>query len=152
MAAHYGLPTVEAVSIALHLGELHPDRIRELTVPLLAIAAAGDPVAAKLIRRQAREILAQHRAAATRLDLLRAPHAVVLGGGVLGAQHPILHRQILKGLRDQSPRAKVGVLQNPPAVGAALLALDALGPARQAEATVRREVAAAERSGALSKH
>ena len=152
VAAHYGLPTVEAVSIALHLGELHTDRIRELTRLLFEIAEAGDPVAGKLIRRQAREILAQHRAAATRLDLLEAPHAVVLGGGVLRAQHPILHDQILKGLRRRSPRAEVSVLRTPPAVGAALLALDALGTARQAEATVRENVALAENSGALSQH
>ncbi|MET0423436.1 MAG: BadF/BadG/BcrA/BcrD ATPase family protein [Actinoplanes sp.] len=126
VAAHFGRPTVEAVSIALHLGDLPRDRIRELAPLLFAVAAEGDAVAADLITRQAAEILAQHRVAAGRLDLLDRPHALVLGGGVLRARHPQLHGQVMAGARAQAPLVEVTVLAAPPVAGAALLALDTL--------------------------
>ncbi|GAB1694829.1 N-acetylglucosamine kinase [Krasilnikovia sp. M28-CT-15] len=133
VARHFGRPTVEAVSIALHLGELPRHAVRELTPLLFEVAAAGDPVALGLIRRQSDEILAQHRVAAARLGLTDAPHALVLGGGVLRARHPVLHERILAGARAQASRVEVTVVADPPVVGAALLALDTLagGPVPQ---------------------
>lgn len=137
VAAHFGLPTVEEVSIALHLGDLSRDRIPELTPLLFSTAAAGDEVASALVTRQASEILAQHRAAATRLGLLTVPHAVVLGGGVLQARIPQLHDAVVSGLHAQAPLATVTVLSTPPVTGAALLALDTLPAAPDAEPILR---------------
>jgi N-acetylglucosamine kinase-like BadF-type ATPase len=137
VAAHFGRRTVEEVSIALHLGELAMAAIHQLTPVLFAVAAEGDEVAAGLIRRQVDEILAQHRVAAGRLDLLTAPHALVLGGGVLRAQHPQLHEQVVAGALAQAPQVTVGVVDAPPVVGAALLAVDALGTAGTAEPRLR---------------
>jgi N-acetylglucosamine kinase-like BadF-type ATPase len=137
VAGHFDRPTVEAVSIALHLGELPMSAVHELTPLLFEAGAAGDAVAGGLIRRQAEEILAQHRAAAGRLGLLGAPHALVLGGGVLQARHPQLHDQVLAGARAQAPRVEIGVLDTPPVVGAALLAVDALGTTATAEPVIR---------------
>ncbi|MEU8660443.1 N-acetylglucosamine kinase [Actinoplanes philippinensis] len=142
VAAHFGLPTVEEVSIALHLGDLSRDRIPELTTLLFEAAAAGDEVASALVGRQASEILAQHRAAATRLGLLAAPHAVVLGGGVLQARIPQLHDAVVGGLRAQAPLADVTVLATPPVTGAALLALDTLDAAPDAEPILRAALSA----------
>jgi N-acetylglucosamine kinase-like BadF-type ATPase len=147
VAAHFGLPTVEAVSIALHRRELPMDRLPELTPVLFAIAGAGDAVATALVDRQAREILAQHRSAAGRLDLLSRPHALVLGGGVLQARHPQLHTRIVQGVQDQAPRAVVTVLDAPPVAGAALLALDTLDAVPGAEPFLRARIAAAHRAG-----
>jgi len=143
VADHFGYPTVEAVSIALHLGELELTRVRELTPLLFEVAAAGDAVAGRLINRQVDEILAQHRVAATRLELLKAPHALVLGGGVLRPRHPLLHDQVVAGARAQAPEVQVSVLDTPPAVGAALLALDALGADSTAEGRLRAALATA---------
>ncbi|MFE2179340.1 hypothetical protein [Streptomyces sp. NPDC059455] len=137
VAAHFRRPTVEAVSIALHLGELPMTAIHELAPVLFEVAATGDPVAGGLIRRQAGEILAQHRVAAGRLDLLAAPHALVLGGGVLQARHRQLHDQIVAGARAQAPLVEISVVESPPVVGAALLAVDALGTAAVAEQPIR---------------
>jgi N-acetylglucosamine kinase-like BadF-type ATPase len=137
VADHFGYSTVEDVSIALHFGELELARVRELTPLLFEVAAAGDPVAGRLIERQVTEILAQHRVAAGRLGLLAEPHALVLGGGVLRAQHPVLHERVLAGALAQAPLAQISVLDSPPAVGAALLALDALGAALGAEDRLR---------------
>jgi N-acetylglucosamine kinase-like BadF-type ATPase len=139
VAAHFDRPTVEAVSIALHLGELPMSAVHELAPVLFEVAAGGDAVAGALIRRQADEILAQHRVAAGRLDLLASPHALVLGGGVLQARHPQLHDQVVEGARDLAPKVEISVLDTPPVVGAALLALDALGTAAKAEQLIRAD-------------
>nr|WP_296068510.1 BadF/BadG/BcrA/BcrD ATPase family protein [uncultured Actinoplanes sp.] len=140
VAGHFGYPTVEAVSIALHFGDLPMERIRELTPLLFEVAAAGDEVASALVARQASEILGQHRVAASRLSLLDKPHDLVLGGGVLQAQHPQLHDQIVAGARAQAPRVEVRVLGAPPVTGAALLALDAIGAPPAAEPLLRAEI------------
>jgi N-acetylglucosamine kinase-like BadF-type ATPase len=137
VARHFDRPTVESVSIALHFGELAMEAIHELTPVLFRVAATGDEVAGGLIRRQVDEILAQHRVAADRLNLRDAAHALVLGGGVLRARHPQLHDQVVAGARAQSPRVEISVLNEPPVVGAALLAADALGTAAAAEARLR---------------
>lgn len=139
VAAHFDRPTVEAVSIALHLGELPMSAVHELAPLLFEVAADGDEVAGRLVRRQAEEILAQHRAAAGRLGLLGAPHALVLGGGVLQARHPQLHDQVVSGAHEQAPKVQVSVLRTPPVVGAALLAVDALGTAATAEPLIRAD-------------
>ena len=140
VADHFGLPTVEAVSIALHFGDLPMERIFELSPVLFEVAATGDEVASALVDRQAEEILTYHRVAAGRLGLLDRPHALVLGGGVLQARHPQLHDQVLAGARAQAPRVEVTVLSTPPVAGAALLALDALGLASTAEPVLRTEI------------
>ncbi|MEV4704763.1 BadF/BadG/BcrA/BcrD ATPase family protein [Actinoplanes sp. NPDC049316] len=137
VAAHFDRPTVEQVSIGLHLGEIEPVRIRELTPLLFAAATAGDAVANGLVRRQAEEILVQHRVAAGRLGLLGVRHALVLGGGVLRARHRVLHDQVVAGAHAQAPLAEISVLDAPPAVGAALLALDELGHHPGAEERLR---------------
>jgi hypothetical protein len=97
-----------------------------------------------VVARQAEEVVAMVAAAARRLDLLDLPHAVVLGGSVLAARHPLLHDAVVEGITALAPRADITVLSDPPVAGAALLALDALAPADPAtEAALRRAVRAA---------
>jgi hypothetical protein len=121
-----------------------PEQVRFATKPQLAARmieaaviaglpcrwVAGDEAYGGLIRRQAGEILAQHRVAAGRLDLLAAPHALVLGGGVLQARHRQLHDQIVAGARAQAPLVEISVVESPPVV-------DALGTAAVAEQPIR---------------
>ena len=140
VAGHFGLPTVEAVSIALHFGDLDMDRVPELAPLLFEVAATGDEVASALVTRQAEEILAQHRVAATRLDLIDRPHALVLGGAVLQARHAQLHDQVAAGARRQAPQVEITVLSAPPVAGAALLALDTLDTPATAEPTLRAAI------------
>ncbi|GAB2582756.1 kinase [Paractinoplanes abujensis] len=141
VAAHFGRPTVEAVSIAVHFGEIPGAAIPPLSHLLFEVAADGDAVALALIKRQADEIVGQHRVAANRLDLLDRPHALVLGGSVLRAQHPLLHNQVVAGARRQAPLVEISVPAAPPITGAALLALDALSPGHHAEPVVRAALA-----------
>lgn len=123
---HFQLPTVEDVSVAMHLGELPVARLDELCETLFAVAAAGDPVASRVVRRLAGEIEALVRVAAGRLGLLHRDYTVVLGGGVLAARHPQLHDDVLSRIAALSPQATVTILTSPPVAGAALLALDEL--------------------------
>jgi N-acetylglucosamine kinase-like BadF-type ATPase len=130
VARHFGRATVEEVSIALHFGELPRTAIYELAPVLFEVAATGDPVAYSLIERQAEEILAQHRVAVDRLGLRDIRHTLVLGGGVLRAHHPQLHDLVVAGARRQARQVEISVPTEPPVVGAALLALDALAHPR----------------------
>jgi N-acetylglucosamine kinase-like BadF-type ATPase len=125
-ARHFGRSTVEDVSAGLHLGEIPRGAVRPLCELLFDVAAAGDPVARSVVAQQADEVVAMARVAAGRLGLLTAPHAVVLGGGVLRARHPLLHDAVVAGIAAVAPLATVGVVADPPVVGAALLALDGL--------------------------
>ncbi|WP_433204631.1 N-acetylglucosamine kinase [Dactylosporangium sp. CS-047395] len=124
--SHFGLPSVEAAAVALHLGEVDRARMDELCELVFTVAAAGDDLAGRLIRRQADEIEALVRVCAARLALLGSAYTIVLGGSVLTARHPQLHEDLLARLAVLSPRATVTVLSSPPVTGAALLALDAL--------------------------
>ncbi len=150
VAAHFGQSSVEQLSAALHLGEIPAERVEELSEVLFAVAAAGDPVAAGVIIQQADEIVAMVRVAGTRLGLLDAPHAVVLGGGVLRARHPLLHDAVVAGIAQIAPLATVDVVTDPPVVGAALRALDALA-APQALGQLDGRVAPAGVEAALRK-
>jgi N-acetylglucosamine kinase-like BadF-type ATPase len=137
---HFGLSSVEAVGIAVHLGSLPAARIQELTPLLFKVAAAGDLVATQVVLRQAEEVVTMAAVAARRLKLGTRPVDVVLGGGVLTARHPMLHEAIVAGLADRVPGATVRVLADPPVTGAALLGLDALGATDASKAAVRQSI------------
>ena len=145
VADHFGRSTVEEVATAVHLGELERDRIDELSPVLFTVAAAGDPVAREVVAQQAQEVIALATVAARRLDLLDKPHAVVLGGGVLAARHPLLHNAVVDGLLAAAPLASIDIVTDPPVAGAALLALDAL---TMADPTVESAVRTAVRLAA----
>ena len=100
VAAFFDRPTVEDVAAGLQLGELERARIDLLTPVLFAVADGGDPVARRVVDKQAREVVAMATIAARRLDLLEREFDVVLGGGVLTTRQPLLHAGILAGLAD----------------------------------------------------
>jgi N-acetylglucosamine kinase-like BadF-type ATPase len=127
VAGHFGRASVEEVAAGLHLDEIPKGRVDELSLLLFAVAAAGDAVARRIVARQAEEIVSLVRVAAGRLDLHDAPYAVVLGGGVLAARHPLLQEAIEAGVAAHSPYATLTLLTAAPVTGAALLALDAFG-------------------------
>jgi N-acetylglucosamine kinase-like BadF-type ATPase len=133
VADHFGLSTVADVGAGLHLGELPAARLWELSPVLFAVAEAGDPVAAALVAQQAEEVVALVRVVGGQLDLLDAPHTVVLGGGVLRARHRLLHEPVVAGLRARARYATIRIVTDPPVVGAALLALDGLVPGTDRE-------------------
>jgi N-acetylglucosamine kinase-like BadF-type ATPase len=137
LPAHFGLGSMAALIEAVHLGALTEERCMELTPLLFEVAEGGDPVAADVVRRQAAEVVALAVAAVRRLDVLDAPIDVVLGGGVITAGHPLLMDEITRLLAEQAPLAVARVVEAPPIVGAALLALDRVSAPPEAQAVLR---------------
>ncbi|MEU6866875.1 BadF/BadG/BcrA/BcrD ATPase family protein [Streptomyces sp. NPDC046876] len=127
LPGHFGLGSMAALIEALHLGHIAAGRTHELVPVLFSVAAAGDPVAAALVERQADEVVALASVALARLELLAEEVPVLLGGGVLTAGHAQLDGRIAAGLAERAPLARVSVVSAPPVLGAALLGLDALG-------------------------
>ena len=122
-----GRPDVRSVTFDLHFGRLPRSCVPQLSPVLFAAAAAGDEVAAGVVRKQGDEVVAMARALLTRLDLLGVSVPVVLGGGVLAAQHPLLMSRIRDGLAKHAPLAAPQVVTEPPILGSALLALESAG-------------------------
>ncbi|MFJ3631002.1 N-acetylglucosamine kinase [Streptomyces sp. NPDC090112] len=137
LPAHFGHASMGALIEAFHLGPLPAPRRHELTPVLFAVAAAGDPVAQRLVDRQADEVVAMAAVALGRLGLLGEEVPVVLGGGVLAAGHTRLDERIAGRLAERAPRARITVVTAPPVLGAALLGLDALRAPAAAHEKVR---------------
>jgi len=130
---HFGYETPDQLAVALHDGAVPRARLLELP-PLVLGAADDDPVAGAIVDRLAGEVVAMARVAMRRLG--RWDCEVVLGGGVLRAGHRRLHAAIDAGL----PGARVVIAAEAPVVGAALMALDMIGPDDGVEERLRREL------------
>jgi N-acetylglucosamine kinase-like BadF-type ATPase len=137
VAAHFGVPSVQDVTIRLHLGTTGKDALRELAPVVLALGNQGDAVAAALVQRQAEEICAMALAVMRRLSLTGLATPVVLGGGMLAARDPLLTAAVIEGIKADAPDAAVRVTDVPPVAGAALLGLDHLGAGTEAEGRLR---------------
>ncbi|WP_328338808.1 N-acetylglucosamine kinase [Streptomyces violaceus] len=137
LPAHFGLPSVYALIKALHLGQVAQSRRHELTPVLFATAADGDTIARMIVDRQAEEVVSMAVVALTRLDLVDEPTPVLLGGGVLAAEHPQLNTMIQNLLADRAPKAIPQVVTASPVLGAALLGLDGVGAREGAQGRLR---------------
>ena len=137
VAAHFGVPSVQDVTIRLHLGTIAKDALRELAPVVLALGNQGDTVAAALVHKQAREICAMALAVMHRLSLTGLATPVVLGGGMLAARDPVLTAAVIEGIKADAPDAAVRITDVPPVAGAALLGLDHLGAGAGAERQLR---------------
>lgn len=137
LPGHFGLGSMYELIEAVHLGSVGPGRVHELVPVLFAVAAAGDPVAAALIERQAEEVVALASVALERLGLLGEEAPVLLGGSVLAARHPGLNGRVEALLAERAPHARVSVVTAPPVLGAGLLGLDALGSRPEAYGKLR---------------
>jgi N-acetylglucosamine kinase-like BadF-type ATPase len=141
-ARHFGLPSAVDVGQAIHQRRIASRRLVELA-PLVLRLAAEDAVAGAIASRLAGEVVAFARVAIERLGLAAEAVDVVLGGGLLRAEHGGLVAAVQRGLEAVAPRAAIRLSPDPPIVGAALLALDDLGAAPGARARLRAELRAA---------
>jgi N-acetylglucosamine kinase-like BadF-type ATPase len=141
LPAHFGLPAMDDLVEALHLGRIPAARRHELVPVLFTTAAAGDPVAHSLVDRLADEVVTLAVVALTRLDLLAEETPVVLGGGVLAAGHARLTSRIEERLAARAPKAVPRVVRARPVLGAALLGLDRVGAGAEARDRVRARFA-----------
>ena len=139
---HVGLATMAELIEGIHAGHVSDRQCADLTPLLFEVAAGGDPIAADVVRRQAREVVALAVAAARRLGVADEPVDVVLGGGVLTAGHRLLLDEIDEQLARQAPHATARVVDLPPVVGAALLALDRIEADAEAQQRLRESFTA----------
>jgi len=140
--AYFGYTTPSELAEAVHRGDLSRRRLAEL--PPVVFAAAGDDlVAGGIVERLASEVVAFARAALERLELTSTPVEVLLGGGLLQSGDERLLAAIEDGLREVGPAIRVRQAGSPPIVGAALLALDAIGADTEAQERTRAELGAA---------
>jgi N-acetylglucosamine kinase-like BadF-type ATPase len=142
VARHFALPSPEAVGQAIHQRRIAGRRLVELA-PLVLGLVTEDAVAAAISGRLAGEVVAFARAAIERLGLDGEAVDVVLGGGLLRAEHGGLVAAVERELDAVAPRAAIRLSPDPPIVGAALLALDDLGAPPGARARLRAELRAA---------
>lgn len=132
---HFGAASVEEVGIGLHYRRIPPARVGELAPLVLAAAEAGDEVAQGLVGRLVDEIALLASRALHDLDVTEAD--VVLGGGMLRRGEGPFYDAVVARL----PVGARGVpLRDPPAVGAALAALDAAGASEDAKERLREEL------------
>ena len=136
---HFSLATPLALAEALHTGAIPDRRLAELS-PLVFQAADHDGVAADLVERLTREIVAFIRAAIDRLDLGHAVPEVLLGGGLMQAADQRLVELTSARLAALGLTVEVRAVTSPPIVGAALLCLDDIGADQAAYARARREL------------
>ena len=137
VAAHFGVPAVRDVALGIHQGKIGERELLELAPVLLAAARDGDEVARDLVRRQAEEICVMAVVVMRRLGLTTRPTPVVLGGGLMTARDPLLLSEITERFAAAAPQASVTVVAIPPVAGAALLGLDYVGAAPEAERRLR---------------
>ena len=140
--SHFGLATPAEVGEAIHLGQIPLQRVVELA-PVVLADAEEDPVAKGIVDRLVDEIVALARVAMTRLDLHEEHVEIALGGGLLRSDHGDVASAVAARVETVAPHADIRVIDSPPIVGAALLALDQLGADGAARARVRRELNAA---------
>ncbi|WP_433471859.1 N-acetylglucosamine kinase [Spirillospora sp. CA-142024] len=137
VADHFGVDRAIDVGLGIHLGEFGEGRLSELAPVLLDAAEAGDAVAREVAARLAEEIAILGSLALRRLGLLDTPADVVLGGGVLAARRPRLTEAVAARYAVLAPRARLLIPEDPPLLGAGLLALDHVQAPPAAHATLR---------------
>jgi N-acetylglucosamine kinase-like BadF-type ATPase len=140
--AHFGLTGPLELARAIHLRRIPESRLGELA-PVVLAASDEDPVAAEIVDRLAGEVVGLAKAAINRLELNGTDADVVLGGGVLRSVAPSVVETIAAGVTEAAPRALLTIAPSEPIVGAALLALDALGADDMAKERARAELDAA---------
>ncbi|WP_407358361.1 N-acetylglucosamine kinase [Microbacterium sp. LTA6] len=144
------LRSVDAPSVAeliedVHLGRRDHDGFAALAPLVFEAARAGDAVAQSIVQRQAEEVVAFVQACVRKLDLHDIAVPVVFGGGVARSRDPLLLAGIRDGLDRVAPRAQLSVVDAPPVLGAALLALAATGGDEQALDRTREGLSSDER-------
>ncbi|MEI8057586.1 MAG: BadF/BadG/BcrA/BcrD ATPase family protein [Actinomycetes bacterium] len=118
-----GRNSIHDVIVDVHLGRLSAAQWWSKVPEVFALAAAGDAVAAELVRRQGSEIAVLAASLLTRLRLLDRDVPVVLGGGIAASNDPLILLAITSTLAEQAPRGIPVVSVEPPITGAIRLAL-----------------------------
>ena len=122
---------------AVYTGDLPYGRLVDLARVVLEAAEAGDRPSRSAVDQLVAEVVAMATVALERLDLVSRPAEVVVGGGLF--ENRRFFELVEEGVRAHAPTAELRPLAgSPPVLGAALLGLDALGAAPDAEVACSR--------------
>ena len=135
--AHFGRADPETVLSDVYSGTLGYGRLFELARVCIEAASSGDRVASDAVDFLADEVVSMVTAAVTRLGAVGSQVDVVLGGGLFDSEYSGFDRRIEQRVLTVVPRAVFRYLDSPPVLGAALLALDAVGASEQAKERAR---------------
>ncbi|HEY6147459.1 MAG TPA: BadF/BadG/BcrA/BcrD ATPase family protein [Thermoanaerobaculia bacterium] len=120
---HFGLSRMEQLVRRVYDAEYPRHEVALFAVRVAAAAREGDSVAGSILSDASGELVLAAGSVVSRLGLGAAGYDVVLSGGTFGAL-PDLRRDVAAALA--GPGAEVRTLEVEPAVGAVLLALEAL--------------------------
>jgi N-acetylglucosamine kinase-like BadF-type ATPase len=127
MLTHLGYPTVEALLRASVLHQVDHGKFYAFAPLVFEAALKGDPVAEELVVRQGRGLAEYATAMARRFQMCDIEFDIVLAGSLFKGVGPLLVDTITQEVRQVAPKAHIVRARFEPAVGAVLLAYDALG-------------------------
>jgi N-acetylglucosamine kinase-like BadF-type ATPase len=119
--------SIAELSQDLHTGRRTTAELAVLAPAVLEAARRGDAAAIRVVDRQADEIVAFVTASLARLELEDRAVPVVLGGGLIRSGDVRLLDGVRHGLAERAPHTVAIIVDDPPIVGAAILALEATG-------------------------
>jgi len=122
-----GYPSVEAMLRAHVAGEIDHGRYLSLCPLVFEAADAGDEIAVEIIVKQGLALAEYATAAIRRFGMQSLEFDVVLAGSVFKGQGALLVDTITQAVHRVAPHTYIVRAQFEPAVGAVLLAYDALG-------------------------
>jgi N-acetylglucosamine kinase-like BadF-type ATPase len=140
LCARFAVPTVADLLESLSRRETHgriEDEIENVSPLVIRAAAEGDGVAREILDRAGRELGSTVVLVAARLGLLHDPFDVVLSGGFIAAAGSFVTNPLEQVVRLETSDATFVMLDQPPVVGAVLMALEAIGATADADVRAR---------------
>ena len=122
-----GYSSVDALLKAIVAGQVDQTLMFSLCPLVFEAANAGDEVAVEIVVKQGLALAEYATAAIRRFDLEDMEFDVVLSGSLFKGQGPLLIDTVTQAIHRVAPRVRIVRTQFEPAVGALLLAYDALG-------------------------
>ena len=122
-----GYSTAEALLRALVAGNIEREQMLSLCPAVFEAADAGEDVATDIIVKQGMALAEYATAVICRYGMQSLQFDVVLSGSLFKGQGPLLIDTVTQAIHRVAPHTQIVQVQFEPAVGAVLLAYDALG-------------------------
>jgi len=120
--AHFGVAREQELVQPIYEGGMKPKVVAALAPIVGEVAAAGDPVATKIVSVGADELASAAASVARRLGLVEADIPLPLAGGIFQAV-PLVRTLVIERLTALLPHARPTLLTSQPASGAVRLAV-----------------------------
>ncbi len=125
--SHLGQPTVEALLRARTDGRISSAARLSLCPLVFQSACTGDAAAVAIVERQACALAEYATALIRRFEMQAIHFDVVLSGSIFKGEGPLLIDSVTQAVHRVAPHARIVRARFEPAIGAVLLAYDALG-------------------------